>query len=555
MNVLSPRLGTAASVAALALGGGAALGRAHDSPDPRPDAPVQQAPALPGAQPISPDDRVYTADQSSNTVTVINPATNEVLGTLPLGQQRVDGVLGPVDHDQVNVHGLGFSRDGRHLDVVSVTSNAVQVVDTATNEVVRTVYVGRAPHEAFTSPDGRELWTAVRGQDYVSVVDLGRGVEVRRIATAAGPSKVVFSPDGRTAYVNHLDAGQLAVVDLRRKRVTGRVALTAGGSADLAVSPDGREVWLGHPASGKTTVVDAETQAVTAILDTGPRTNHPNFVTTPGGAFAWVTVGGLAEVKVYRRGGGIPELEDTIPTTGLAPHGIWPSPDNTRVYVALQKSDAVDVIDTATRSVIDTVPVGQDPQALVYVARAGAGSAGALTDQGLGERVQTYPLVTGVPGATGSATVRDVLGLDEVDVSARGLDPATGYDVYAVAGAASTKLLGVTSDEAGSLDEALAFVEFFDNGYEEVVLVPAGQRPSRPSTTASSQQRSSQFAGAVPSSPASRAPPETQHASPRQASSPSRTATAAMTSAASGSAHHQPRAEFATSPAGSTPER
>jgi len=48
-------------------------------------AQVVQAPALAGAQPISSRDRVYTADQVSNTVTVINPKTDEVLGTIPLG--------------------------------------------------------------------------------------------------------------------------------------------------------------------------------------------------------------------------------------------------------------------------------------------------------------------------------------------------------------------------------------------------------------------------------------------------------------------------------------
>src|SRR6201994_316893 len=84
---------------------------------------VVQAPALPGAQPISSRDRVYTADQVSNTVTVINPKTNEVLGTIPLGQDRLDQILGPIDRGQINVHGLGFSRDGTKLDVISVTSN------------------------------------------------------------------------------------------------------------------------------------------------------------------------------------------------------------------------------------------------------------------------------------------------------------------------------------------------------------------------------------------------------------------------------------------------
>ena len=54
-----------------------------------------QAPALPGAHPISASDRVYTADQTSNTVSVISPVTNELLGTIALGNPRPDKILDP----------------------------------------------------------------------------------------------------------------------------------------------------------------------------------------------------------------------------------------------------------------------------------------------------------------------------------------------------------------------------------------------------------------------------------------------------------------------------
>lgn len=452
-------------------------------------ASIQQAPALPGAQAISSSDRVYTADQSSNTVTVIDPSANdnegEVLGTIGLGQPRLDGVLGPVDRDQVNVHGLGFSRDGRFLDVVDVTSNAAQIVDTSTNEVVQTTYVGRAPHEAFISPDGTQLWTTVRGEDYVSVNDVETGEEIDQIETAKGASKVVFSPDGSLAFVNHHDTNELDVIDVSEREVIQRIPIPneAGGSADLAISPDGEEVWLGHPMTGKTTVVNAEEFAVETVLDTGPRTNHPNFVTNEDGEeLAYVTVGGTNQTLVYRRSedDGEPEMVDQIENSGASPHGIWPSPDNTRLYVALQKSDAVDVIDTSTNEVINTLSVGQDPQALVYVAGAvpeGDGSSN-LTQQGVGKRIENLELeMRGVEEGSGTASIREVLGLDEIDVAARRLPANQAFTVYASDGTNEVALMTVTSNDQGAVDEALAFTKFFDNGYDRVILVPDGQQP------------------------------------------------------------------------------
>jgi YVTN family beta-propeller protein len=474
-------------VSLVGCGGSETAGQKHTTGDE--GANVQQAPTLPGAQAISSSDRVYTADQSSNTVTVIDPSANdnegEVLGTLPLGQPRLDGVLGPVDRDQVNVHGLGFSRDGRLLDVVDVTSNAAQIVDASTNEVVQTTYVGRAPHEAFISPDSSQLWTTVRGEDYVSVNDVKTGEEIDRIETAKGASKVVFSPDESLAFVNHHDTNELDVIDVSEREVIERIPIPeeASGSADLAISPDGEEAWLGHPMTGKTTVVNAEEFVVETVLDTGPRTNHPNFVTNEDGEeLAYVTVAGTNQTLVYRRSedDGEPEMVDQIENSGGSPHGIWPSPDNTRVYVALQKFDAVDVIDTSSNEVINTLSVGQDPQALVYVAGAvpeGDGRSN-LTEQGLGKRIENFELeMRGMEEGSGTASIREVMGLEEIDVAARGLPANQASTVYASDGTNEVALMDVRSNDQGVVDEALAFTKFFDNNYDRVILVPEGQQP------------------------------------------------------------------------------
>ena len=183
----------------------------------------------------------------------------------------------------------------------------MHVIDTASNEVIHTIYLGRAPHEGFFSPDGRELWIAVRGQSYVAVVDWRTSRVVDRIFTEDGPSKVVFSPDGKLAYVNHLRADVLDVIDVASHRIIKRVPIpaAAGGSSDEAISPDGKEIWLGMPSNGRTTaVLNAETYRVEAVLDTGPRTNHPNFVTVDGVDYAYVTVGDLNQTLVYRRSSG-----------------------------------------------------------------------------------------------------------------------------------------------------------------------------------------------------------------------------------------------------------
>jgi YVTN family beta-propeller protein len=74
-------------------------------------------------------DRVYTADQNSNTVSVIDPMTNSLLGSIHLGDD-VPLALSPLYKGELLVHGLGFSPDHKTLDVVSIGSNSVTLIDT-----------------------------------------------------------------------------------------------------------------------------------------------------------------------------------------------------------------------------------------------------------------------------------------------------------------------------------------------------------------------------------------------------------------------------------------
>src|SRR5438270_3845081 len=120
--------------------------------------------------PVSHRDRVYAAEQFSNTVSVIDPADNRLLGVIRLGDPQ-PGNMSPLYRGQLLVHGLGFSPDKRTLVVVSIGSNSATFIDTATNAVKHVTYVGRSPHEAFFTLDGKEVWITVRGEDYVAVLD------------------------------------------------------------------------------------------------------------------------------------------------------------------------------------------------------------------------------------------------------------------------------------------------------------------------------------------------------------------------------------------------
>jgi YVTN family beta-propeller protein len=325
--------------------------------------------------PISHQDRVYSAEQYSNTVSVTDPVDNKLIGTIRLGDS-LPANLSPLYKGQLLVHGMGFSPDHRTIAVVAIGSNAVIFIDTATNNVKHIVYVGRSPHEAFYTMDGKEVWVVVRGENYVSVLDDATYEEKTRISVPNGPGMTIFSPDGKYGYVCSSFTPETEVITVADHRIVGKVPQASPFCPNIAVTPDSKQVWFTLKDTGKTQVFDAQPPfTVLKTLDTGPITNHVNIVRNANGMFAYVTIGGLNEIKVFRTDNF--EQVATIPV-GKLPHGIWPSGDGTRVYVGLENEDKVAAIDTLKNEVIATSPIGQAPQALVYVPDAVPAVSGAL---------------------------------------------------------------------------------------------------------------------------------------------------------------------------------
>jgi YVTN family beta-propeller protein len=351
--------------------------------------------------PVSHRDRVYTAEQFSNTVSVTDPADNKLVGVIRLGDPQ-PGNFSPLYKGQVLVHGMGFSPDHKTIAVVSIGSNSVTFIDTATNAVKHTTYVGRSPHEAFFTPDGSEVWVTVRGEDYVAVLDGKTFEEKQRIKVPAGPGMQIFSPDGKYGYVCSSFNPETVVVTVADHQIVGHVKQDSPFCPNIAATPDGKQVWFTLKDTGKTMVFDAQPPfAVLKTIDTGPISNHVNFAHNANGTFAYVTIGGTNEVKVFR-------TDDfsqvaTIPV-GKLPHGVWPSGDGSRVYVGLENADALTAIDTLTNKVIATSPIGQAPQAITYVPNAVPEGDGKQGLQPLGLAGQVTHLELVAPGTRAAMT-------------------------------------------------------------------------------------------------------------------------------------------------------
>jgi YVTN family beta-propeller protein len=223
------------------------------------------------------------------------------------------------------------------------------------------------------------------------------------------------------------------VVAVSEHRIVGRITQASPFCPNIAASPDGRQVWFTLKDTGRTQVFQAQPPfALLTTLETGPISNHVNFARNPHGLFAYVTVGGLDEVKVFRTRD---FRQVATIAVGALPHGLWPSADGTRMYVGLENDDRVIAIDTLSNTVTASIPVGQAPQALVYVPGAVPEGAGLENLQPLGLAGQAVHLALAPLAAPAGAapTTRVTLfeqGLTQVlQASVNGLAPRQPYQL------------------------------------------------------------------------------------------------------------------------------
>src|SRR5215831_4067975 len=220
---------------------------------------------------VSPDgSKVYVTNISSNTVSVIDTATNAVIATIPVGlPPPPPPFCGPVCDMAVAV-----SPDGSKVYVTNTfsNSNTVSVIDTATNMVSATIPIGRAFGVAVT-PDGSKVYvTNTFGFPApVSVIDTATNTIIARTGDPlqGGSFGVAVSPDGSKVYVANGFGNTVSVIDTATNTVTATIFVRGFTSIGVAVTPDGSKVYVANLASNTVSVIDTAANAVGPAIAVG----------------------------------------------------------------------------------------------------------------------------------------------------------------------------------------------------------------------------------------------------------------------------------------------
>lgn len=305
--------------------------------------------AAQAARPAAFRDLVLICNEDSNTLSVIDPATNAVHGTINLTSFDEDprepfrlaagGMHAtPLYHGAIGLHGASPSPDNRFLACTGRGSSNLYLIDLESLKVVGCcpnplageqtnavrlssgILVGREPHGPAFTHNAREIWVCLRGEGRIAIVDTTAALrECNGVPAGAvrsylnslnGPAQVSFSRDGRLAFVTSHKTAAFEVVEpctgtdgcsrpQRRTLVNIHEHDPHGFTAFQKLSPDGRELWLSHKLADGLTVWSAalEPKLMDAIpLSLNARPNQVEFVDNAGGQVAYVSQARVEEM-------------------------------------------------------------------------------------------------------------------------------------------------------------------------------------------------------------------------------------------------------------------
>ncbi|MGY1988939.1 YVTN family beta-propeller repeat protein [Mycolicibacterium fortuitum] len=301
---------------------------------------------------------VWVADETGNSLTVLDTATNTVATTLT-------GIQGP--------HNVQISRDAARAYATSAGTDTVVAIDTGTYEVTATAQTGPHPAHVIEAPNGK-VYVANSGDGTVSVFQSQGLQPLGRIEVGGMPHGLRAAADGSRIVVANHSTGALDVIDAQTDRLQFSVPV-GNEPAQVAVSADGRYAYTGitQPA----TVVKVDLNSRKVVGTTAVSAPPVQVYLTPDDAMVISADQGTPEAPGHAASlidTATMAVRATVPT-GAGPHGVVIDPSGRLAWVTDSYDNSVSIIDLAGQSVSATIPVGEGPNGISYSPRPPSTSA------------------------------------------------------------------------------------------------------------------------------------------------------------------------------------
>jgi YVTN family beta-propeller protein len=301
--------------------------------------------------------RIYQTNAGGDDVHVIDPVANKVIFEIK---------------DIEIPHGVAFAADGTRAYITCEAENTVWATDTKTGNLIGKVALTGHPNNLSVSKDGKLIFVAIASAPgAVDVADTASLKVIKTIPMKGGVHNTFLTPDGKFDVAGSVVGSIVTVVDAKTLEPVWEHKFDRGvRPMAFEKAPDGSTSRIFVELSGYHgfAVLDFKTHEETARIQLP---DYPNggyvgggapshgIAVSPDGKTLWVNSSPAHAVFAYS----LPEIKlEGYVAVGAVPDWITQTPDGKRLYVADSGSNVVSVIDTVARREISRIPVGQTPK-------------------------------------------------------------------------------------------------------------------------------------------------------------------------------------------------
>ena len=302
--------------------------------------------------------RIIQTNSAGDDVSIIDPATNKVVGT-------IHGI-------EVN-HGAASAPDGSRYYISNEAESTLDVVDQKTLKVTRKIPLSGHPNNIAIGKDGKRVYVSIaRKPGAVDVIDTVSLEKVKTISVNGAVHNTYVTPDGKFVVSGSIPSKTITVIDAKTEEPVWTLTMDLGiRPMTFSANPDGSTKWIFvqlSEFSGFAVVDFASHKEVNRIklpdipgrtpFRVGGNASHGMAVTSDG---KMLVVNSGLNSALYEYS--LPDLKFVgSADVGRAPDWVTLTPDGKRAYVANAASNSVSVVDLKSLKEITRIPVGEVPK-------------------------------------------------------------------------------------------------------------------------------------------------------------------------------------------------
>jgi len=200
------------------------------------------------------DGLLYVTTELENSITIIDPHTLKIVGTVPTGQAES--------------HMLTITSDGKKGYTANVGPGTVSVLDLTANKLVTVIPISKTTQRISVSPDDRWVFTADQTKPQLAVIDTASNKVTTWIELPGTGYGTAPTPDGQWLVVAMSGINKAGVVDLKSMKLT-RTFDVPKAPQEVVVRPDGGVAYISCDASKQVAVLDLKEWKITNLIDAG----------------------------------------------------------------------------------------------------------------------------------------------------------------------------------------------------------------------------------------------------------------------------------------------